>query len=47
VIERLYGHGHISIRKMIDCIDDYLLMSSWLTNPVVCEYYEGKLNHMT
>jgi len=39
-MEKLYGDGHVLIRKMIDCKDDYMLMSTWLTNPDVCEYYE-------
>ena len=41
-MEKLYGDGHVLIRKMVDCKDDYMLMSTWLTNPDVCEYYEGK-----
>ena len=40
--EKLYGKGSILIRKMLDSADDYALMVKWLSNPVVCEYYEGK-----
>ena len=40
--EKLYGEGSITIRKMLDCSEDYALMVKWLSNPTVCEYYEGK-----
>jgi len=41
-MEILYGDENLSIRKMIDSHADYSLMAKWLTNPIVCEYYEGK-----
>ena len=41
-MEKLYGDKNIIMRKMIDCSEDYTLMVKWLTNPTVCEYYEGK-----
>lgn len=34
----------ISIRKMEDCLDDYLLLVKWLSDPAVLEYYEGRSN---
>ena len=41
-MEILYGDENLSIRKMLDSHDEYVLMATWLTNPLVCEYYEGK-----
>lgn len=41
MIEKLYGEKNISIRKMVDCLKDYTIMSEWLSNPTVCEYYDG------
>jgi len=34
----------INIRRMSDCVKDYMLMSKWLSNPIVLEYYEGRDN---
>ena len=34
----------ITIRKMEDCLADYSLMSNWLSNPVILEYYGGRDN---
>jgi len=34
----------ITIRKMEDCTADYSLMSNWLSNPVILEYYGGRDN---
>jgi aminoglycoside 6'-N-acetyltransferase len=36
--------GDIAIRRMQDDIGDYLLMSRWLTDERVLEYYEGRSN---
>lgn len=38
----LFGDESISVRKMEDCLDDYTIMAKWLSDPDVCEYYEGK-----
>ena len=35
-------NGKITIRKMNDCLEDYTLMASWLSNPVVLKYYGGR-----
>ncbi|MCL1806473.1 MAG: acetyltransferase [Oscillospiraceae bacterium] len=38
----LCQNGAIAIRRMKDCPEDYTLLSNWLTNPAVLEYYEGR-----
>jgi aminoglycoside 6'-N-acetyltransferase len=33
-----------TIRDMNDCMEDYAIMSNWLSDPAVLEYYEGRDN---
>ena len=34
----------VRIRRMRDCTEDYALMSAWLSDPAVLQYYEGRDN---
>lgn len=34
----------ISVRLMQDCSEDYSIVSKWLSDPAVLEYYEGRDN---
>ncbi|OPJ64124.1 GNAT family N-acetyltransferase [Clostridium oryzae] len=35
---------YLSIRRMLNCNEDYSLLAKWLSDPAVLEYYEGKNN---
>ena len=41
-LKNQYGNQHIVIRSMTDHTKDYALIATWLSNPVVCDYYEGR-----
>jgi aminoglycoside 6'-N-acetyltransferase len=40
----LTQQGHCAIRLMQDQLTDYTTLATWLTDPVVLEYYEGRDN---
>jgi len=40
----LIQHGEIALRLMQDDLQDYQLLSKWLTDPTVLEFYEGRDN---
>jgi aminoglycoside 6'-N-acetyltransferase len=40
----LFKNGNIGIRKMEDSIEDYKLMSRWLSTEELLDYYEGRSN---
>lgn len=41
-MEHIYVDDLIIVRKMMDCLEDYNLLTKWLSDPSVCKYYEGK-----
>ena len=43
-ISHICRNDPLTIRKMNDCMKDYMLMSKWLSDPVVLQYYEGRDN---
>lgn len=41
-MEHIFGDHIITVRRMKDCLSDYNLLTKWLSDPIVCDYYEGK-----
>lgn len=36
------GNEELGLRPLMDTSEDFALLTKWLSNPDVCEYYEGK-----
>ncbi|KAB3525747.1 GNAT family N-acetyltransferase [Alkaliphilus serpentinus] len=41
-MEGIYRDELITLRRMKDCLEDYSLLTKWLSDPSVAQYYEGK-----
>lgn len=40
----IFVEGSYRLRRMTDCAEDYALLSRWLSDPRVLEFYEGRDN---
>ncbi len=46
-MNKIFGYGLITVRKLNDCQEDYNLFLKWLSDLDVCEYYEGRTKPFT